>query len=144
MYTSSLVAGNEFQLQHFDHTTRQRVQDGDLTESLLRALLTVRPLAGSIAKFILETLVALTGSESDLTAACSDGAGDTDAPPLAHLLLHQLEALDLAGCSDDVLDTFLEAFEAAPLATQAPLASLIGEMVPRCKAKGALASPRLF
>lgn len=113
----------------------RHLQDNGVTESMLRTLLTVTPLASNVAIFILESLVALP-DEDAAPAAQRSGSEVSFAQSLPHLLLHQLEALDVADSTDEVLAAFLEAFEAAAPSIQAPLATLIGEMVPSSKAQG--------
>jgi hypothetical protein len=111
------------------------VQGGVSSESLIRVLLTVRPLQGQLTVYLLEHLVSLPGDEHAMDADVDDRIS------LAKLILTQLEALDVGVCSDEVLTALLEAFEATAPQLQGPLANIIGEMVPAHRTAGASPPP---
>ena len=116
-------------VQHHDQVM---MQDGSPTESLVRVLLGVPALQGAIATFLLESLIAFCDGND---TAQADGS-NSEASHLSAMILSQLDALDVATCSNETMDSLLEAFSAATPQLQAPLASVLGELVPAERTAG--------
>jgi hypothetical protein len=118
------------------YSSCQTLQGGVCSESLVRVLLTVAPLQGDVATFLLETLVALSADDGANSSAMDVDAAEQPAT-LSQLILTQLEALNVSSCSAEVIASMLEAFGAATPQLQVPLANILGEMVPAKQASGA-------
>jgi hypothetical protein len=97
----------------------------------MRVLVTTVPLQEGVATLLLERLVAETDASTD------DPMDGDHSEGLQELLLSQLEVLDVGACSESLLAIFLDAFGAAQVHLRAPLARLLGEMVPPEKSGGA-------
>lgn len=113
-------------------------------DSLVRVLLTARPLQAAVASLVLETVLSISTGADDATGggAMTGASDDEDEGPgrpqgLASLLLSQFHCLDATFCGDAVVDMLLEVFNAASATIQTQVAGIIAEMAPVSRVPGA-------